>query len=100
MLTFQVVELSKGTYQIIEEIGYGASSKVYLVQPFYRNLMLLPTQTTNAVPSDNIPQEPLEESNPDLARLDELVVEVRANNPPEPLPTNEVRSSNLMENGR
>lgn len=70
MLAFQVVELSKGTYQIIEEIGYGASSKVYLVQPFYRNLILLPTQTTNAIPPDHTPQEPLEESNPDLARLD------------------------------
>ncbi len=27
-----MVELSKGAYQILEEIGYGASSKVYLVQ--------------------------------------------------------------------
>lgn len=62
--------------------------------------MLLPTQTTNAVPPDHFPQESAEEPNPDLARLEELVVEVRANSPAEPLPTKETHSSNLMENGR
>jgi hypothetical protein len=70
MIPRQVVELTRGIYEIIEEIGHGASSRVYLVQRCFKPLIQLPTQSTNIKQPDSTPVQHPEDSNPDLVKLD------------------------------
>lgn len=65
----QTVELNQGSYEILEEIGVGASSRVYLVQRHPPHLIQLPTQPTNTHHNDGTPLTPVEDMNPDLLRF-------------------------------